>query len=57
MKRDGDNKIPTRKLEMIKLYKKWRDRQPLVFLNNNESNDNEVTETNGNDELSHFVEL
>ena len=42
---------------MIKLYKKWRDRQPLVFLNNNESNDNEVTETNGNDELSHFVEL
>ena len=59
LKRDGDNKIPTRKSEMIELYQQWRDRQPLDFLADDASNDDELEPDagNGNNDPSQVVEL
>jgi len=59
LKRDGDNKIPTRKSEMKKLYQQWRDRQPLDFPADDASNDDELEPDagNGNNDPSQVVEL
>ena len=31
LKQNGDKRLPTKKIDMMKLYQEWKDRPPLVF--------------------------
>ena len=57
-KRAGDNALPTKKNDLIKLYHEWKDRPPLMFdysavdafflsLNNDDARDGNINSING----------
>ena len=57
LKRYGDNKIPTKKSEMIQLFNEWKNREPLVFQNDDDSIDEQPQIDNDINDEAQIVEI
>ena len=57
LKRDGDNKIPSKKSEMIQLFNEWKNREPLVFQNDDDSIDEQPQIDNDINDEAQIVEI